>query len=50
MKKHIRTEEQADTITLMLPTIKNPHKVYLLQYALCLPLSLSPLSPPWGEF
>lgn len=41
MKMHVRTEEQADTITLMLPAIKNPHKVHLLQYAVRPPL------PPW---
>lgn len=40
MKMHVHTEEQADTITLMLPAIKNSHKVHLLQYALCLPPSL----------
>lgn len=39
MKMHVHTEEQADTITLMLPAIKNHHKVHLLQYALCLPPS-----------
>lgn len=42
MKMHVRTEEQAETITLMLPAIKNPHKVHLLQYAVCPPPSLPP--------
>lgn len=36
---HVATEQQADTITLMLPAVKNPHKVHLLQYALWLPPS-----------
>lgn len=40
MKMHVHTEEQAHTITLMLPAVKNPHKVHLLQCAVCLPPSL----------
>lgn len=43
MKMHVRTEKQADTISLMLPAIKNPHKVHLLEYASCLSPSF-PLS------
>lgn len=43
MKMHVHTEEQADTITLMLPAIKNPHKVHSLQCA------LPPQSPPRGR-
>lgn len=49
MKMHVRTEEQADTITLMLPAIKNPHKVHLLQYAVCPPPPSLPRASSLGR-